>query len=105
MNNTKLIIGLGLTGTSCAAFLKKKSIPFIIFDTRPKTEVDDRYIENEAENIFFENIMKKDLINVDEAIISPGLDKSHKVFKILKDLNINIITDIDLFKRSNSTKK
>ena len=102
MNNTKLIIGLGLTGTSCAAFLKKKSIPFIIFDTRPKTEVDDRYIENEAENIFFENIMKKDLINVDEAIISPGLDKSHKVFKILKDLNINIITDIDLFKRSNS---
>ena len=49
-----------------------------------------------------QDIGKKDLINVDEAIISPGLDKSHKVFKILKDLNINIITDIDLFKRSNS---
>ena len=37
MLKEKLIIGLGVTGLSCADFYHKKNIPFKIFDTRSKS--------------------------------------------------------------------
>ena len=36
MLKNKLILGIGITGMSCANFFKSKDIPFKIFDTRDK---------------------------------------------------------------------
>ena len=36
MLKNKLILGIGITGMSCADFFKSKDIPFKMFDTRDK---------------------------------------------------------------------
>ena len=100
MSKNKLILGIGVTGMSCADFFKSKDILFNIFDTRDK----DYFISYDfgdinPNSIYFKEYPVNFLNNIDEVIISPGLDKNHKIFKDIKRHNIDVITDIDVFKR------
>jgi len=100
MSKNKLILGIGVTGMSCADFFKSKDILFNIFDTRDK----DYFISYDfgdinPNSIYFKEYPVNFLNNIDEVIISPGLDKNHKIFKDIKRHNIDVITDIDIFKR------
>ena len=85
MSKNKLILGIGITGMSCADFFKSKDIPFKIFDTR-----DQDYFLNynfrgiNLDSIYFKEYPVDLLSNIDEVIISPGLDKNHRVFKDIK---------------------
>ena len=100
MLKNKLILGIGITGMSCADFFKSKDIPFKIFDTRDKEFfVDYDFGDISFNSIYFEEYSINFLDNIDEVIISPGLDKTHEIFKDIKEHGINIITDIDIFKR------
>ena len=105
MSKSKLILGIGVTGMSCADFFKSKDIPFKIFDTRDK----DFFINYDFSSISSDSIsFKKYPVNflndICEVIISPGLDKNHKIFKDIEEHNIDIVTDIDIFKRYCDTK-
>ena len=100
MLKNKLILGIGITGMSCADFFKSKDIPFKIFDTRDKEFfVDYDFGDISFNSIYFKEYAINFLDNIDEVIISPGLDKTHEIFKDIKEHGINIITDIDIFKR------
>ena len=105
MSKNKLILGIGVTGMSCADFFKSKDILFNIFDTRDK----DYFISYDfgdinPNSIYFKEYPVNFLNNIDEVIISPGLDKNHKIFKDIKKHNIDVITDIDIFKRYSDSK-
>ena len=105
MLKKKLILGIGVTGISCVNFFKFKDIPFKIFDTRAK----EFFIDYDFGDISYNSINFKEypasfLDNIDEVIISPGLDKTHKIFKDIEEHDINVITDIDIFKRHCNTK-
>ena len=100
MSKNKLILGVGVTGISCADFFKSKGIPFKIFDTRDKAYFGDYDFRDISPNsIYFKEYPVNFLNDIDEVIISPGLDKEHRIFKDIKSRNINIMTDIDIFKR------
>jgi len=100
MSKNKLILGIGVTGMSCANFFKSKNIPFRIFDTRDKDYfIDYNFGDINPNSISFKEYPVNFLNNIDEVIISPGLDKNHKIFKDIKRYNIDVITDIDVFKR------
>ena len=105
MLKNKLILGIGITGMSCANFFKSKDIPFKIFDTRDKNFfVDYDFGDISFNSIYFKEYTVNFLDNIDEVIISPGLDKTHEIFKDIKEYGINVITDIDIFKRYCNTK-
>jgi|TARA_B110000444_G_scaffold119277_1_gene112167 UDP-N-acetylmuramoylalanine--D-glutamate ligase len=105
MSKNKLILGIGITGMSCADFFKSKDIPFKMFDTRDKDFfIDYDFRDINPNSIYFKEYPANFLNEIDEVVISPGLDKTHKIFKDIKEYNINIITDIDIFKRYCDTK-
>ena len=100
MSKNKLILGIGVTGMSCVDFFKSKNIPFRVFDTRDKDYfIDYNFGDISLNSIYFKEYPINFLDDIDEVIISPGLDKNHRIFEDIKKHNINVITDIDLFKR------
>ena len=105
MLKEKLIIGLGVTGLSCADFYHKKNIPFKIFDTRSKSFHTKKNNDTRLEgySIVYEKYDSDYLDNVEQVIISPGLDRSNVIFREIKKRNISISTDIDIFKEYSNT--
>ena len=104
MLNKKLILGIGITGMSCVDFFNKNNIPYKVFDTRNKKYLNNYNLESiNTEYFCFEKYPSDFLDDVDEVIISPGLNKDHKIFSDIDSYKIRIITDIDIFKKySNS---
>ena len=97
-----LILGAGQTGLSAINFLKTKN--FKIFDTRNFIDLP----ENTKNNFLIkENLISEDRINIkliDYVICSPGFDLSHQLIKKLKDKNISIKSDIEVFIENNDSK-
>ncbi len=78
-----LIFGLGVSGCGVREFCKQKGINYAIYDDNPtKCEGDI-----------------SDLSVFDLAVISPGVVLSHPFYLTLKQSGLEVISDIDLFKR------
>lgn len=93
----QLILGLGKTGLSCAEYLARQNIPFVVMDTRtnpPELET----LQKEFPNIpvqlgeFDLSIVRQ----AEEIIASPGLE----IPSSIRAFNIPIIGDIELFARA-----
>ena len=76
-----LLLGGGVTGRALANFLKKHQINFLIFDEKSDQSFEE--IINERGRAF--NL----------AVVSPGWRKDHFIIKRLRDLKIEIISEID----------
>ena len=87
------IIGLGLTGISAINFFKSKSKKIIAWDdTREKR---DNIISNEIEVLDLN--LAKNLKQIELLFVSPGIKPNHKILKLAKKYDINIIGDLDIF--------
>ena len=65
MSKNKLILGIGITGMSCADFFKLKDISFKMFDTRDKdffTNYD--FGDISPDSIYFKEYPAKCLTNI-----------------------------------------
>ena len=99
-----LILGTGLTGRSVARYLKDKFL-FNFFDTRPKEELSQVFIDNRE---FLENLKPYDQIdlnNYSRVICSPGFDIKHKIYQNIIRKKIPIETDIEIFTKKHESKK
>lgn len=78
-----LVVGFGVTGNSVYNFLKKNpdNVLFIYDDNKRDISVSDDF----------------DFSIIDYAVISPGIAGDHKVLNILREKNIIIKGDLDLF--------
>lgn len=93
----KLILGLGKTGLSCAEYLARQNIPFVVMDTRsnpPELETLQKEFPNIPVHLgeFDLSIVRQ----AEEIIASPGLE----IPSSITALNIPIIGDIELFARA-----
>jgi UDP-N-acetylmuramoylalanine--D-glutamate ligase len=89
-----LIFGCGLTGASVARFLAQKNLKFIIIDTRKNPPQQNNLPPCQS---CFGNIDKNILNNIQTIILSPGINPDNILINYAKQLNIKIISDIDLF--------
>lgn len=78
-----LIVGFGVTGKSVYNFLKENSndVLFIYDDNKKDVSVGKNF----------------DFSIIDYAVISPGINHDHEVLHILKEMDIPIKGDLDLF--------
>jgi UDP-N-acetylmuramoylalanine-D-glutamate ligase len=50
MDGMKLILGLGISGLSCANYFDKKNVQYRIFDTRNISDIDQLFISSLDKN-------------------------------------------------------
>lgn len=94
------VVGLGLTGLSCARFLLQHDITPVLFDTRkqaPQAYHEDSSL-NQCETYLGE-LQLEDLLGLDMAIVSPGVPASLEALKMAADAGVELISDIELFGR------
>tara|TARA_Y100000590_G_scaffold245008_1_gene275387 strand:- start:7273 stop:8583 length:1311 start_codon:yes stop_codon:yes gene_type:complete len=93
----KLVLGLGKTGQSCINFFVKNNINFKAFDTRNKNSIDISSHHNQNLSQYrFGDYEENFLDDVNEAIISPGINSEHKIINKINELSIPLTTDIEL---------
>lgn len=104
LDNKKIaIIGLGLSNISVIKFLKKHHMDFVIFDTR-----DNPPFLNELKSddkIILGPMSYQRLKDFDTLIVAPGININKEPFVSLKQANVDIIGDIELFALLNKTAK
>lgn len=101
MNQFYLVAGLGKTGHSIAAYLQRRNLPFVAFDTRKK--VDNLAEFNEkfpGVDVFLEELPDNLYNNLKEIITSPGISLDEPFLKKAASLAIPIVGDIECFARS-----
>ncbi|RUO26622.1 UDP-N-acetylmuramoyl-L-alanine--D-glutamate ligase [Aliidiomarina minuta] len=94
------VVGLGLTGLSCARFLLQHDITPVLFDTRqqaPQAFQSDSSL-NQCETYLGE-LQLEELLGLDMAIVSPGVPVSLDALKMAADAGVELISDIELFGR------
>ncbi|MCV2531131.1 MAG: UDP-N-acetylmuramoyl-L-alanine--D-glutamate ligase [Candidatus Lightella neohaematopini] len=94
-NKNIVIIGLGITGLSCVKFFLKRGVIPKVIDTR-------RYLYQSIPSYIpchLGSINKLWLFSAELIIISPGLKLKYSLLLKLISLNIEIISDIELFIR------
>lgn len=95
----KLVVGLGDTGLSILQFLKKKGIAAIGYDTRAVLS-QQKQIESEfAIPVLLGSGKNLPWQDIDELLVSPGVDLQHPVIIEAKQRGLPVYGDIELFYR------
>lgn len=97
----RLVIGLGETGNSVARYLHDQGMAFMLADTRenPPYLAEIKQAMPEV-RVYLGECPKSVMQLVDEVILSPGLPLSHPLVRLAQEMDKNIISDIELWRRS-----
>lgn len=97
----RLVIGLGDTGWSVAQYLHKHNLSFMLADTRLNPPHLAKLKREMPEIKLFLGELSPGVIGLaDEIILSPGISLSHPLVAELAAQNKNIISDIQLWRRT-----
>lgn len=101
----KVIVGLGISGLSCARYFERNQIPFQVIDTRDNPPLLAEFHTAFPNTPLFLGSMHEAILRAaDEIIISPGMSPHTPLFQDLKAAGINLIGDIELFARQAKAK-
>lgn len=96
-----IVVGLGLTGLSCARYLHKQGIEFSVVDSRSEPpglgelrELDDGITVSLGE------FDAADFAGAETLVMSPGVDARHPVISTVKDEGACLRGDVDIFVHS-----
>ncbi len=103
MPQQTLILGYGTTGKSYVNYLLSLGKRIKIFDTRT-LDVPDNVMKNKRIQFFQKKVPKDILDNINQVLVSPGFDPRHPLIKKIRDESIELLTDIDIFKKNISSK-
>lgn len=92
-----LILGIGVTGISCAKYFLKKGLKPKIMDESKKPYLLDQLPKNIEYKLG--ELKKKWIFESDLIIISPGISSFKPILIYARSLGIEIISDIELFSR------
>ena len=98
-STTRMILGLGETGTSVARWFVSQGIEFLATDTRPEvlTSVPVREAVGSDRRLVAAEDVPAALKRVNELIVSPGIPLEHPWVEEARTVGARIIGDIDLF--------
>jgi len=97
-NNQQVIVGLGVTGLSCARYLSRMQQPFSVVDSRvnpPGLETFRK--EFPSVSVSLGDISDADLQNASRLLVSPGIGLDQPAIARAIDSGIIVCGDIDLF--------
>ncbi|MGE3919471.1 MAG: UDP-N-acetylmuramoyl-L-alanine--D-glutamate ligase [Gammaproteobacteria bacterium] len=99
-NNLKVIVGLGVTGLSCARYFSRKKIPFAVLDTRENPPLLDEFQKEFSHvQISLGSWDQSFLSQASEIILSPGISIHEPAIQTCIAQKIPVIGDIELFAR------
>jgi UDP-N-acetylmuramoylalanine--D-glutamate ligase len=99
-SDTRVVVGLGATGLSCARYFSRMGLPFSVVDTRdepPGLEIFQR--EFPAVPLFYGNIPADVIESASEVVVSPGVPLTDPVVVRAVESGAEVVGDIDLFVR------
>lgn len=93
-----LVVGLGVTGLSCARFLSRHAVPFIVADSRQQPPGIDELCKSLPDVEIYTGEFNPALFNkAGTLIVSPGISIQQPLFTTARQNGANIIGDIELF--------
>ncbi|MBI5447870.1 MAG: UDP-N-acetylmuramoyl-L-alanine--D-glutamate ligase [Gammaproteobacteria bacterium] len=96
----KIILGLGVTGFSCAKYFAREGIAFEIVDTRPHPPLLSEFsAQFPTVPVHLGGLYETVLKQADEIILSPGISPHLPELVALKNQGLSIIGDVELFAR------
>lgn len=103
-NKRRLILGMGLTGLSCARFLNQFGIQFDLADSRSELSNMAQLQQEFAQaNLYLGEFSADHLKQYDELIVSPGIALATPAIQQAIVAGVSITSDVDLFSKINST--
>lgn len=95
-----LIVGLGVSGNSCARYFQRKGIKFAVTDSRAEPPLLDQFVEQCAEApMFLGGFDAAAIAAAEELIVAPGISLSTPEIQEAMQAGKQIVGDIELFSR------
>lgn len=95
-----LIVGMGVSGLSCARFLGKQGIRFRVADSRNNPPSLEQIQQEFPDCVIHTGGFDADLLNnIDILVLSPGVSIAHPFVQLAMRRRIDVIGDIELFAR------
>ena len=95
-----MVVGLGVTGLSCARYLHQRGLRFSVVDTRANPPGLAAFREEMPDVAVYAGVYPLELVTgATELIVSPGISLDERVVQQARDAGVNIVGDIDLFMR------
>ena len=99
-SDTRVVVGLGATGLSCARYFRRMDLPFSVIDTRdvpPGLEVFQREFPDVP--LFYGDVPAGVIERASEVVVSPGVPLTDPVVVMAIESGAEVVGDIDLFVR------
>lgn len=99
-DNYRVVVGLGMTGLSCARYLSAKKLPFSVVDSRLNPPgLDEFKAEFPDVSLVLGEISDEALQGANELVVSPGLALQEPAIARAMAKGMSVCGDVDLFVR------
>ena len=96
----RVVVGLGITGLSCARYLYQRGLPFTVVDTRAQPPaLDELRCEMPDVECFLGDYPLEIVTTAAELIVSPGISMDAPIVLQAQGAGADVVGDIDLFMR------
>ncbi|MFT4614412.1 MAG: UDP-N-acetylmuramoylalanine--D-glutamate ligase [Bacteroidia bacterium] len=96
----RVVVGLGVTGLSCARFLRERGLPFVVVDTRDQAPGLDVLSREMPDVSVYAGDYPASLIeDALELVVSPGVAMNADIVMQAQSADVAVVGDIDLFVR------
>ena len=99
-NDSRVVVGLGATGLSCARYLYARKLPFCVVDTRAQPPgLDELQREMPEVQVYTANYPRELVAHASELVVSPGIAMDAPIVSQALAAGVAVVGDIDLFMR------
>lgn len=96
-----VIVGMGVTGLSCARYLHEQGTAFAMMDTRPQPpQLDMFYQQYPGVPVFLGGLNESILAQAESIILSPGIAASEPAILAQAHRGVPVVGDIELFAKA-----
>lgn len=96
----RVVVGLGVTGLSCARYFHRRGMPFTVIDTRDNAPGLAQFRQEMPDVPVYTGTYPAELVTgAGELVVSPGVAMDAPVVEQARAAGVSVIGDIDLFIR------